>query len=134
MPRPLHKLDLSWRRGNLAALMALCMAAAVALGAAAAGDRLWVGDALPVDQARVSAVREKIDPNAAPAASLRRLHQVGPARAAAIVQYRQSHGPRPFVFAEDLDKVRGIGPGLLQQFQDQLSLPTRQAGREGSGP
>jgi len=114
------RLELSWQRGNIAALIAFCWLAVIALG-----DRIWIGDALPVDQARVAAAQEKVDPNTAPAASLERLHQIGPARAAAIVQYRQSHGPRPFVYAEDLDNVRGIGPGLLQQFQDHLSLPSK---------
>jgi competence protein ComEA len=123
--KPIHRLDLTWRRPNLAVLLVLCALAGAALLAEALGDRCWTAQGLPVDQARVSAVEEKIDPNVAPPASLRRLRQIGPARAKAIVDYRQANGPRPFATVEDIKKVKGIGPGLLEQFQDQLEIGPR---------
>jgi competence protein ComEA len=72
---------------------------------------------------RVAAAAERIDPNTASAASLRRLHPLGPVRAAAIVEYRKSHGPVAFRTLEDLDSVPGLGMATLGQFQEHLSLP-----------
>ena len=43
---------------------------------------------------------------------------VGPARAAAIVQYRTEHGP--FNKVEELTRVSGFGPGALRRLQPHL--------------
>jgi competence protein ComEA len=50
---------------------------------------------------------EPVDINAADATTLEQLKGVGPAKALAIVAYRDANGP--FVTLEDLAKVQGIG-------------------------
>jgi competence protein ComEA len=54
---------------------------------------------------------ERIDVDQAPAGELARLPKVGPRLAKVIVADRQDHGP--FGALEGLDRVPGIGPGLL---------------------
>lgn len=45
---------------------------------------------------------------------------VGPAKAEAIVAYRQANGP--FQTVEDITSVRGIGPALLEKNRARLAL------------
>ncbi|MBN1943626.1 MAG: helix-hairpin-helix domain-containing protein [Phycisphaerae bacterium] len=80
------------------------------------------GQAVPVDDARVAAAREFLDPNTASAASLERLPGVGPSRALAVVQYRQDHGPEAFRTAGDLKKVPGVGEGTVRKISPYLSI------------
>lgn len=56
-----------------------------------------------------------IDLNAATAAELDALPGVGPATAAAIVAYREQHGP--FASVDGLAEVRGIGPAKLDALR-----------------
>jgi competence protein ComEA len=46
---------------------------------------------------------------------------IGPARAAAIVRYREQHGP--FGSLTELTRVPGINPALLQRLSDRLQVP-----------
>lgn len=64
---------------------------------------------------------EKVDPNRADAEALQRLPGVGAAIAAAIIADRDSAGP--FRSADDLMRVRGIGPAKLAGMRGHLSLP-----------
>ena len=52
-----------------------------------------------------------------------RLRGIGPARAGAIIEYRDSHGPNAFRTATDLIRVNGIGPGTIHGIATDLSLP-----------
>jgi competence ComEA-like helix-hairpin-helix protein len=63
-------------------------------------------------QGRPLAQGEQIDVDLAPAAELARLPKVGPRLAKTIVADRQAHGP--FGSLDGLDRVAGIGPGLLK--------------------
>lgn len=45
---------------------------------------------------------------------------VGPKTAKAIVEYRAKHGP--FKSVEDLDKVKGIGPSLIEKNRGNLTV------------
>ena len=58
--------------------------------------------------------------NTAPAEELERLPGIGESRAAAIVAYREEHGP--FMSAEDLLNVNGIGEGILNKVRDYIAL------------
>ena len=59
--------------------------------------------------------------------SAKELEGIGPAKAAAIVEYRQKNGP--FRAAEDLLKVEGIGQKVLDQNKGNIRLD-----RAGTGP
>lgn len=62
-----------------------------------------------------------VDVNTADAKTLaENLDGIGIAKAEAIVQYREEHGP--FYSLSDLDEVYGIGPGLLQRNQKKISI------------
>ena len=117
--------DFRWRRGNVAALLLLCAAFGGALFAAATGRTGRIGDMPPILAARVRVAEEKIDPNTATVASLRRLGGIGPGLSRAIVEYRKSHGPRAFRSADDLRKVRRIGPATVERIAPYLALPAR---------
>lgn len=58
-----------------------------------------------------TAVASPLDINAATPAQLETLPGIGPAKALAIVDFRQRHGP--FESLEGLDQVPGIGPATL---------------------
>ena len=66
---------------------------------------------------------EKVNINTADAAALDRvLVGVGPAKAAAIVDYRKANGP--FKSAEELAMVKGIGLSLVEQNRERIELRT----------
>ncbi len=105
-----------------------------ALGAAALlglGALLWqrqhppltvVGSATPTDAAQWEAALDeakRVDVNAAGVAALERLPGVGPALAQRIVDHRRVHGR--FRTAEELQDVRGIGPGLYDSLRDYVA-------------
>lgn len=60
----------------------------------------------------VPGVGQRIDVNHASEAELQVLPGIGPARARAIIDDRRLHGP--FRSVDDLERVRGIGPALLE--------------------
>lgn len=64
---------------------------------------------------------QSVNINSADAATLDRLLQgIGPAKAEAIVRYRKEYGP--FKRLEDLEKVKGIGPKLLEKNRNVIRL------------
>lgn len=103
------RYDLAWRRENQFALLTLCLiffAATIAYHLSINGtdDRH-----IPIRRDLVAAAAEKIDPNTASSASLQRLPGIGPSRANAIIEYRNSQPKPALATAGDLAKVRGIG-------------------------
>jgi competence ComEA-like helix-hairpin-helix protein len=70
---------------------------------------------------------ERINPNEAPVASLMRLPQIGAVRARAIVAQRERQGSDPegppvFRTAEDLQRIRGIGPAIVEEVRPWLQF------------
>ena len=64
---------------------------------------------------------EPVDINSASAEQLSEsLQGVGPAKASAIVAYREQHGP--FRSPQDLTKVKGIGDSLLEKNQGLIKV------------
>jgi competence protein ComEA len=49
-----------------------------------------------------------------------RLDGVGPAKAQAIIEYRQANGP--FKTVDDLEKVKGIGKSTLEKNRGRISV------------
>ena len=58
--------------------------------------------------------------NTAGKEQLQALSGIGPAKAAAIIEYRESRGP--FKTVDDLTNVPGIGAKTLDSLRDQLSV------------
>lgn len=78
-------------------------------------------------QSCVVRLDSRINPNDAPMASLVRLPGIGIGKAAAIVAYRENsteqNGDRPaFQNANDLQKVKGIGPKTVQNISQWLKF------------
>ena len=78
--------------------------------------------------ARPLARDERIDLNTAPAVELARLPRVGMSLAKRIVADRLAHGR--FRGLGDLDRVPGVGPGLLAVLRDRVSF----GGQGGADP
>lgn len=122
IPSP-DRYDLSLSRANGVTLLIVCAVAAVPLAAMILSGRTWIGNDPPVWPDRLQAATERIDPNTAAAASLRRLPGIGQIRAEAIVAYRAGHQAPWFARPEDLTAVAGIGPGIVRQIAPYLALP-----------
>lgn len=60
-----------------------------------------------------ASVVDSININAANADELSKLKGIGKAKAAAIIEWRETNGK--FTSLEDVDEVKGIGPGLLEK-------------------
>ncbi|MFL5761417.1 MAG: ComEA family DNA-binding protein [Thermomicrobiales bacterium] len=69
----------------------------------------------PIDQARPSAVAGPININTATAAELDTLPGIGPAIAARIVAYRDSHGA--FASVDELADVSGISARMVDNLR-----------------
>lgn len=69
---------------------------------------------------------DKINPNRAPWSSLTRLPGIGPQRAQDIIEYRKQYDQKrndqspPFGDAQDLQKIKGIGPKTVEKLKDYL--------------
>lgn len=61
-----------------------------------------------------------LDLNTADEAALSALPGIGPVRAAAIVAYRQAHGP--FLSVEELTAVHGIGAATLEKLRPLVTV------------
>ena len=73
---------------------------------------------------------DRLDPNTATAAELGVLPGLGPAKAAAIIDYRQSvAAPPAFRAPGDLARVRGIGPAMVAKLSPFLMFPELPAPR-----
>lgn len=82
-------------------------------------------------ESRPLAAGETVDPDVVAAAELARLPRVGLALAKVIVSDRQSRGP--FGSLEGLDRVPGIGPGLLRTLAPFLTFRSPSAGHPVTG-
>lgn len=75
----------------------------------------------PMLLAPAPAWADPVNINSADAATLaRELKGIGPAKAQAIVQYRQQHGA--FRSADELALVKGIGPKFIEKNRAQIRI------------
>ena len=63
---------------------------------------------------------ETIDVNTADVYDLQRLPGIGEKRAQSILEYREEHGP--FQTVDELDNVSGIGPGILEELREYVTV------------
>ena len=63
---------------------------------------------------------EKVNINKASVEELAQLQGIGLKYAEKIVQYREEHGP--FVKAEDIMNVSGVGPKTFEENKDRITL------------
>jgi competence protein ComEA len=68
----------------------------------------------------VAVTTELININTASVAELDTLPSIGPTLAQRIVDYREQNGP--FINAEDIINVPGIGPGNYERFKDLITV------------
>lgn len=117
-PRPwmLRRADQS----TVAVLIFFILAAMSAWWMAKGGyqNRLVEAD----DDARQRVVRFQVDVNAADRFELIQLPGIGDTLAQRIIEIRQTNGP--FAEVEDLRRVRGIGPKILERLRPHL-LPIK---------
>ncbi|MGE3541639.1 MAG: ComEA family DNA-binding protein [Candidatus Tectimicrobiota bacterium] len=90
------------------------------MGKAGTGmEKGGMGKASMADK-KATASMPPLDLNTADEAALKSLQGIGPARARAIVVYRQQHGP--FQSVDELAKVPGIGKKTLAGMKDRLTI------------
>lgn len=108
-----------------AAVAVFLLAAALMLTGFAAGER----DFAPQEDLPASALAAgygqptedgRINVNTADAELLDTLPGIGPVKAAAIIAYREEHGP--FRYPEELIRVKGIGEGTLSKIMDLITV------------
>ncbi|MBB5354552.1 competence protein ComEA [Anoxybacillus mongoliensis] len=75
-------------------------------------------DILVETASQTSSSSGKININTATIDQLQTLQGIGPAKASAIIAYREEHGP--FQKVEDLLHVSGIGPKSLEKIKEQI--------------
>ena len=103
-------------------VLAVCMAAGAAmlLRFSAGRTAMAVPDSLPWEPPRLEqAVEERVNINTAGLEELMTLPGIGEARARAIIEDRERNGP--FVYPEELTRVKGIGEGILAGLLDQIT-------------
>ncbi|MEO6024627.1 MAG: helix-hairpin-helix domain-containing protein [Burkholderiales bacterium] len=61
-----------------------------------------------------------VDLNKATQAELEALKGIGPAKAKAIIDYRTKNGA--FKSADDLDKVKGVGKGVMAKIANEVTI------------
>jgi competence protein ComEA len=76
---------------------------------------------LYADEVAVASVVQPVNINKADAETLaQNLDGVGYSRAEAIVKYREAYGP--FIAVDDLVEVKGVGPSIVDNNRDRITL------------
>jgi competence protein ComEA len=68
----------------------------------------------------VTSTTELINLNTASSAELESLPGIGPTTAQKIIDFREQNGP--FLNAEDIINVSGIGPGTYERIKDLITV------------
>jgi competence protein ComEA len=89
-----------------------CVAGGVAVGEEKDKER-------PV-RVKVDAKDVKVNTNEASKTELMKLAGVGAGSAQKIIEYREAHGP--FKKAQDLEKVDGVGKGVLEKNSGRITV------------
>jgi competence protein ComEA len=105
------------KRGGSGRMIGIAMVAVLALGLVTAGA--GASDKAAKDDKPAKA-ESKVNINEATRAQLMKLSGVGPGTADRIISYRQAHGP--FRKAQDLEKVEGVGRGVLEKNEGRIAV------------
>ncbi|MDQ2693803.1 MAG: ComEA family DNA-binding protein [Pseudomonadota bacterium] len=81
--------------------------------------RHWLS-ALLLGLVSMGAYAEPVNINTATAEELMTLPEIGPKKAAAIIEHREQNGP--FQQVDDLTKVKGIGPKTVDLNRENLTV------------
>ncbi len=96
---------------------------------AADAEYVWLptGEAekQPVEAEITEAKLPKLDINTASLAELERLPGIGFVLAQSIIAYRETYGP--FASVEDLEKISGIGPVMIEEMKDLITAVPAEA-------
>ena len=125
---PCDPAPLTWTAPQRRALLVLLAALVAFLAARYALNPIYVDDPQPEHPAQFDELADRIDPNTAGWAALAALPGIGEKRARDIVAYRDDarlHSPGAVVFArpEDLLRIKGIGPAMLEGITPHLAFP-----------
>ena len=105
------------KRGGRGRTIRMATVAALALSLVAGGA---VASDKPVKADKTATAEGKVNINEASRAQLMKLSGVGPGTADRIISYRQAHGP--FRRAQDLEKVEGVGKGVLEKNEGRIAV------------
>lgn len=122
-------MNVDWNKLRKAALILFCaLAAAGSLRGYLQGSARQEAAVLyesPVERTEVPALEEykddRIDLNSATVEQLCTLKGIGPAKAQAILDYRDAYGG--FVCVEEIMEVKGIGESTFAKIKDYLYIP-----------
>ncbi|WP_249315216.1 helix-hairpin-helix domain-containing protein [Bacillus sp. FJAT-49711] len=78
------------------------------------GENPFMNDSSPSQQ------NDKVNLNTASSVELETLPGIGPAKSAAIIEFREQNGA--FKQIEDLQKISGIGPKTFERLQDLITV------------
>ena len=118
----------TWTLPQRRALLGLLFALLAFLVFRYALNPVYVSDPQPERPARADELADRIDPNTAEWTDLAALPGIGEKRARDIVAYREGtkrEAPGRVVFArrEDLLRIKGIGPAMLEALDPYLIFP-----------
>ena len=124
-PKPL----LVWSPAQRGVLIAFVLIVATFLLLLLARDRMYVSNPPPAHGERFDELADRIDPNTATWQELAVLPQIGEMRAKEIVAFRETAVARrpntmPFTRPQDLMRVKGIGPAMIETLRPHLIFPT----------
>jgi competence protein ComEA len=105
------------KRGGFGRAIGIATVAVLALGLVAGGAGANEKGTKDDKPARAES---RVNINEATRAQLMKLSGVGPGTADRIISYRQAHGP--FRRAQDLEKVEGVGKGVLEKNEGRIAV------------
>jgi DNA uptake protein ComE-like DNA-binding protein len=114
-----------WTSTQRKTLLGLCFTLLIFLMIESIRNPIQITDPPLTASARSNEIQDRLDPNTADAAALSAIPNLGESRAEQIVDYRENFtrqhpGVAAFKSADDLMRVKGIGPGVSSNMSPYL--------------